>query len=171
MKKLFLILFMLPVTVFYVAGVSNITDGFGLMLQAPFSGPTSLHLTGEPAVGDDMIDGLGSTVAIFFPFSRVAGYTAKGTQIAVRGGIKAIETGSYTFTKTAARHLATRPYMNSPSTIANIIKSGKGVPDAFYKGGMNYKVQGTFNGSNGIFELGINPETNTIYHFLFKTIK
>jgi hypothetical protein len=32
---------------------------------------------------------------------------------------------------------------------------------------VNYKVPGTFNGSNGIFELGINTETNTIYHFLF----
>lgn len=48
------------------------------------------------------------------------------------------------------------------------LSSGKGVPDAFFKGGMNWKVPGTFQGSKGIFELGINPETNTIYHFLFK---
>ena len=48
------------------------------------------------------------------------------------------------------------------------MKSGNGTPDAFFKGGMNWKVPGTFQGSNGIFELGLNPETNTIYHFLFK---
>jgi len=87
---------------------------------------------------------------------------------ATKGGIRA---GKYTITKTVSNNLATRPYINSPSTITNIIKSGKGVPDAFFKGGINYKVPGTFNGSNGIFELGINPETNTIYHFLFKTVK
>jgi hypothetical protein len=61
--------------------------------------------------------------------------------------------------------------LRGPSTISNILKTGKGVPDAFFKGGMNYKVTGSFNGSKGIFELGINPETNTIYHFLFKTFK
>jgi hypothetical protein len=49
-----------------------------------------------------------------------------------------------------------------------IMKSGEGVPDAWFKGGMNWKVPGTFQGSEGTFELGINPETNTIYHFLFK---
>lgn len=85
--------------------------------------------------------------------------------------MKAIQAGKYTFTKTAAGHLAKRPYMNSPSTITNIMKSGKGVPDQFFKGGVNYKVPGTYNGSKGIYELGINPNTNTIYHFLFKTVK
>jgi len=79
--------------------------------------------------------------------------------------------GEYTITRTVANNLATRPYINSPSTITNIMKSGKGVPDAWFKGGMNYKVPGNFNGSNGIWELGINPETNTIYHFLFKSVK
>jgi len=85
--------------------------------------------------------------------------------------MQAIEAGEYTLTKTVTNNLATRPYINSPSTITNIMRTGEGVPDAFFKGGMNWKVSGAFNGSNGIFELGINPETNTIYHFLFRTIK
>lgn len=71
--------------------------------------------------------------------------------VATKGGMKAIEAGSYTFTKTAAKHLSSRPYMNSPSTITNIMKSGKGVPDATFKGGVNYKVPGTFNGSQGVW--------------------
>ena len=50
-------------------------------------------------------------------------------------------------------------------------KFNKGIPDATFKGGMNWKVPGTFQGSSGIFELGIHPETHTIYHFLFKTVK
>jgi hypothetical protein len=80
---------MLPVTVYDVAGVSNISDGFGLMLQVPFSGPTSLHLTGEPAVGDDMINGYVSTVTIGLPFLkpfRVAGAATKGGSILLTKG-------------------------------------------------------------------------------------
>nr|WP_294860052.1 RHS repeat-associated core domain-containing protein [uncultured Fluviicola sp.] len=87
------------------------------------------------------------------------------------GGIEAIEMGQYNITKTVANNLPTRPYINSPSTITNIMKSGNGTPDAFFKGGMNWKVPGAFNGSNGIFELGMNPQSRTIYHFLFKTLK
>lgn len=101
----------------------------------------------------------------------VKGVTGLLGRSVASSGMKAIEAGEYTITKTVANNLATRPYINSPSTITNIMKSGKGVPDAFFKGGMNYKVPGTFKGSSGIFELGINPETNTIYHFLFKTVK
>ncbi|MEZ4912392.1 MAG: hypothetical protein R2774_16200 [Saprospiraceae bacterium] len=101
----------------------------------------------------------------FFPTSWIKSF------LGARGVMKAIQAGEYTITKTVANNLATRPYINSPSTITNILKAGKGVPDAYFKGGMNYKVPGSFNGSQGIFELGINPQTNTIYHFLFKAVK
>jgi hypothetical protein len=108
----------------------------------------------------------------FVPIDEIlwAGFLGRGS-IAARGGFKAIQAGEYTITKTVANNLATRPYINSPSTITNIMKLGKGVRDAYFKGGINYKVPGSFNGSNGIFELGINPETNVIYHFVFKTAK
>lgn len=60
-----------------------------------------------------------------------------------------------------------RPYMKSSLTIQEIMSTGKGIPDATFKGGMNWKVPGTFRGSQGIWELGINPKTNVIYHFNF----
>lgn len=60
-----------------------------------------------------------------------------------------------------------RPYMNSPLTIKEIMSTGKGIPDATFKGGMNWRVPGTFRGSQGTWELGINPRTNIIYHFNF----
>ncbi len=47
------------------------------------------------------------------------------------------------------------------------MSTGKGIPDASFRGGMNWKAPGTFRGSQGFFELGINPETNVIYHFNF----
>jgi RHS repeat-associated protein len=84
--------------------------------------------------------------------------------------IKRISDGVYTFTKTAAKH-TDRPYLNSPNTISTIIKSGKGTKDLNYKGGTNYRVPGNVNGRDGIWELGIDHDSNTIYHFLFRPIK
>jgi hypothetical protein len=93
MKRLLLILFVVSTAMSDGYGLAkthsvhnchcgSITvDGIGLMLQAPFSGPASKHLTGVPAVGDDMIDGYISTVTTVFPFTKIiraAGYTAKG---------------------------------------------------------------------------------------------
>ena len=86
---------------------------------------------------------------------------------------------AFTYTKSAGKHLTevvkkganagqlSRPYMKSPLTIKEIMSTGKGIPDATFKGGMNWKVPGTFRGSQGIWELGINPKTNVIYHFNF----
>jgi hypothetical protein len=88
--------------------------------------------------------------------------------------------GSVQYTKTAEKHLTevvihrenagrlSRPYMKSPLTIQEIMSTGQGVPDATFPGGLNWRASGTFRGSQGIWELGINPETNTIYHFVFK---
>ena len=39
------------------------------------------------------------------------------------------------------------------------MKTGKGIPDATFKGGFNWKVPGTFRESQGVWELGINPKT------------
>ena len=87
---------------------------------------------------------------------------------AIKSGIQAVEAGQYNITRTVANKLTARPYINSPSTITNVMRSSQGVPDAFFKGGINYTTPGTFNGAQGMYELGINPRTRTIYHFLFK---
>lgn len=111
--------------------------------------------------------------ALSFTSAVPGNYVSPSLKVAnkVSKSVKAIKTGKYTITKTVSNNIATRPYINSPSTITNIINSGKGVADKFFKGGVNYKVPGNFNGSKGFFELGINHQTNTIYHFLFKSTK
>lgn len=85
----------------------------------------------------------------------------------------------YQFTKTAAKHLdevitkgeyagqLLRPYMRSPLTVQEIMSTGEGILDATAKGALNYRVPGTFRGSNGIWELVIDPAKNLIYHFNF----
>jgi len=62
----------------------------------------------------------------------------------------------------------TRPYINSPLTIQNIIDSAAPTADP---GGVSSAVRwdapGTFNGSSGTYELVIDSKTNTILHFVF----
>jgi RHS repeat-associated protein len=67
----------------------EIIDGLALTLQAPFSGPTSLHLTGEPAVGDDMINGYVTTVTTVLPLTKIV----TGAKIAVTS-VQAVTKGS-----------------------------------------------------------------------------
>jgi hypothetical protein len=96
-----------------------------------------------------------------------------------------LEAGEFTYTNTAANHwaeyvktgyranLLSRPYMRSPLIIQEIMSTGPGVPDAFFKGGLNWKVPGYFTPDPtkpavpGVWELGLNPDTKIIYHFNF----
>jgi hypothetical protein len=79
-------------------------------------------------------------------------------------------TSEYTLTQTVQNNLATRPYLNSPLLVQEIESTGLGVPDpGGIPGALRYDVPGAFNGSQGTYQLVIHPETNTIYHFLFKS--
>lgn len=74
----------------------------------------------------------------------------------------------YTLTQTVENNLASRPYLNSPLTIQEIQSTGLGVPDpGGLPGALRYDVPGSFNGSNGTWQLVVDPNTNVVYHFLF----
>src|ERR1700737_177127 len=63
-----------------------------------------------------------------------------------------------------------RPYLQSPLTIDELIATGKGVPDpGGLAGALRYDVPGTFRASEGTWELVADPNTGTIYHFNFIT--
>jgi hypothetical protein len=73
-------------------------------------------------------------------------------------------------TETVAAHAAERPYINSPHTIRNIIESGTPRPDpGGVPGALRWDVPGSFRGSEGTFELVIDPATNRVLHFLFRS--
>ena len=95
-------------------------------------------------------------------------------------GYKASAQSGFTFTNSAAKHFddivtkngwvngkAARPYMNSPLTIQEIMATGKGLPDATAKGALNFRVPGAFRGSNGTWELVVDPVKKHVYHFNF----
>ena len=75
----------------------------------------------------------------------------------------------YLLTRTVAKKLASRPY-NMNLVIGEVANACKGVPDpGGIPGALRYDVAGTMNGSKGAYELVLDPVTNTVYHFLFKS--
>jgi hypothetical protein len=51
------------------------------------------------------------------------------------------------------------------------MRAGTPVKDIFLKNGLKWVVDGSYNGSNGIYELVVDVNTKTIVHFLFKSVK
>jgi RHS repeat-associated protein len=94
---------------------------------------------------------------------------------ACKGGLLAnaarygIDLEKLTPTDTVAAEIPTRPYINSPNTILNIIESGPPRPDpGGVPGALRWDAPGWFNGRQGTFELVIDPASNRILHFLFR---
>jgi hypothetical protein len=87
----------------------------------------------------------------------------------------------YNLTQTVQNNASSRPYVNSPLTIQQITSTGAGVPDpGGLPGALRYDVPGTMSRSgvpvgspnatvNGTYELVIDPNTNTVHHFLFRS--
>lgn len=61
-----------------------------------------------------------------------------------------------------------RPYQDSPNTIREIINSGPAGTDPRGSNGLWWKVDGSFNGSNGFYELLLSPDGTKIWHFVYK---
>jgi RHS repeat-associated protein len=80
------------------------------------------------------------------------------------------------FSQTVLNHLGdiskagkfARPYSDSVLLVNEIMNSGVPVPDAFLSNGLKWEVPGTFNGNEGIWELVVDKDTNTVVHLLFK---
>jgi RHS repeat-associated protein len=122
---------------------------------------------------------LGPEFALAAPVSA----SSELVELGAAEGTTAVRVGDYTLTDTVSGHLGervggvveysgslSRPYLQSPSTINEIIATGKGVPDpGGLSGALRYDVPGAFRGSAGNWELVVDPNSQTIYHFNFTT--
>jgi hypothetical protein len=73
-----------------------------------------------------------------------------------------------TFSRTAAGHIASRPFMSSVSVLQMVIDAGSPRPDP--QGAADtyrWDVRGVNNNSLGTRELVVNVKTKTVYHFNF----
>ena len=62
-----------------------------------------------------------------------------------------------------------RPYQESKLLINEIMESKTPIPDPQGTNALYREVNGTFNGSTGYYELLIDPASNTVWHFVFKS--
>ena len=69
----------------------------------------------------------------------------------------------------AASGRPSRPYLNSRAIIQEIMDATPPVPDKIRAGFLKWDAEGSMNGSSGVYELVIDPATNTIVHFLFRS--
>ncbi len=93
----------------------------------------------------------------------LAAFAAEGALEA--GALDAFE---LEFSDTAAGHAASRPFMESRLLIQEIMESAEPIADP--QGALNtvrWDVPGTFNGSEGTWELVVNTADRIIYHFNF----
>jgi len=63
-----------------------------------------------------------------------------------------------------------RPYIDSNGTnslVDEIMNGGTPIKDSALKNGLRWDVPGYFRGSEGIWELVVDLDTNTIVHFNF----
>lgn len=81
--------------------------------------------------------------------------------------------GEYTLTQGVYKHLIEldRPFLKSPLLIKEIISTGKYGPDpkGLLTNALYYRVPGAFSGTEGTWQLLVDPATKTIYHFNFVT--
>ena len=85
------------------------------------------------------------------------------------GGSKdGIDVDNLNFSNTVSGH-GNRPYQDSKLLINEIINSSEPIQDPQGTNALYWEVDGSFNNSNGIYELLIDPETNTVWHFVYKS--
>ena len=81
-----------------------------------------------------------------------------------------IDLDRLSFSRTVQQHIG-RPYQDSKLLIREIMLNKTPVSDPKGTRALSWNVEGIFNGSLGIYELIIDPETNTVWHFVFKSKK
>ena len=79
-----------------------------------------------------------------------------------------IDIENLNYSKTVTGHLD-RPYQESKLLINEIMESKTPIPDPQGTNALYWEVNGTFNGSTGYYELLIDPASNTVWHFVFKS--
>jgi hypothetical protein len=125
--------------------------------------------------------GVAKGVVEFAKLVRMPEQVARLCAQSMHGAGKALKVGDFRYTKTASKHFAevvtrgqykgklSRPYMGSPITVNEIMASNIPVPDpGGLAGGLRWNVPGRFRGTEGTWELVVDPESKIIYHFNFK---
>ena len=116
----------------------------------------------------DTMDGIGDVARRADDLGDIAKHADDAGDVIKRiKEIYGIDIDDLRWSYTVQKH-TDREYQDSILLIQEIIQSTNPVKDPKGTDALFWEIQGFFNGSPGTFELLIDPETNTIWHFLFK---
>ena len=110
--------------------------------------------------------------SLTLPFGDDVARAAEGRAIGRAGDVAGIDVGRLTPSKKVLDYdyaYFNRPYNSSNLPIGEIISTGPPGPDPRGSAGMWWKVPGSFNGTEGTFEVLISPDGRTVWHFLFRS--
>ena len=95
--------------------------------------------------------------------------TTQTTQ--VKGLIDAANKGQLKFSNTVNGYYASgqRAYCNSTTLVKEIMQAKAPIADSQSATGLKWLVEGNLNGTNGVWDLVVDPVTKTIWHFVFRT--
>jgi hypothetical protein len=151
-----------------VVNNDSICDSSDPIFQYQLNGGTSCGIchsgTMDQVLTEDIILGrdVATPVIAFGMIAASAGGLLAETGIAT-GGI------GFNLTDTVAGYASTRPYVNSPLTILEIMQSATPIPDPQgVPNALMWIVPGAYNGSDGVWELVVDMSTNTVLHLLFR---
>lgn len=107
----------------------------------------------------------------------VGGAVMKTTTAQTNRLIKAAKKGDLKFSKTVESYYTSgqRPYSNSTQLVEEIMKSKNPIKDPRSATGLKWEVEGVMHTSatetpiKGVWELVVDPETQTVWHLLFRT--
>lgn len=124
--------------------------------------------------GVDEIFGAGAIVDIEIEEALgteiIAGGDLAAEDILISEQLDQIDLSTLKFSDTVLKHTG-RPYQESKLLIGEIMEEGAPILDPQGGDALFWKVPGTFNGREGTFEVLIDPESNSVWHFLFKRSK
>ena len=107
----------------------------------------------------------GSTSEIYDTYNT---YKKEWDEISEGGSKYGIDVDNLDFSNTVSGH-GNRPYQDSKLLINEIINSSEPIQDPQGTNALYWEVDGSFSNSNGTYELLIDPETNTVWHFVYKS--
>ncbi|WP_058217818.1 hypothetical protein [Lactococcus lactis] len=124
--------------------------------------------------GMDEIFGVGTIVDVEIEEALgteiIAGGDLAAEDILISEQLDQIDLSTLKFSDTVLKHTG-RPYQESKLLIGEIMEEGAPILDPQGGNALFWKVPGTFNGREGTFEVLIDPESNSVWHFLFKRSK
>ena len=154
-----------------LAKVSKVEEGINIIVNGDKLVVAGTNISLNAASADALIESVVNFVSGTISYDNMDNTKSNGESLNNKSNTNkyGIDVDNLQFSETVQGH-TNRPYQNSKLLIKEIIEKESPIPDPQGTGALYWRVEGDFNGSTGIYELLIDPKTNTVWHFVYKSI-